>query len=148
MRTSVHIIEITEFELLSSSALGDRANMSARHVLTQLRYDPSNPYAVVVRFITPSGTVEWVISRDLLAEGVHRPVGDGDVHLAPDGDRLRWTLRSPSGTAVLAAPLAALGAFVADTERIVPRGTEHRMVDLDAEIARLLRGGPPGGNAS
>src|ERR1044072_6700001 len=45
-----------------------------------LRYDPADPYAVHATFHTGAEeTVEWVFARDLLAEGLHRPTGTGDV---------------------------------------------------------------------
>ena len=47
-----------------------------------LRYDTADPYAVHATFHTGAEeTVEWVFARDLLAEGLHRPTGTGDVFL-------------------------------------------------------------------
>ncbi|MCL6551261.1 MAG: SsgA family sporulation/cell division regulator [Acidothermus cellulolyticus] len=127
MNASVHIIEVTEFHLLLD---GDSRVITAR-----LHYDPADPYVITVHFDTG---VTWVLGRDLLADGLHMEIGDGDVHLRPEGDQLFLTLRSPSGEALLAASRSAIAGFMADTERVVPRGTEHLRVDLDKELARLL----------
>lgn len=49
-----------------------------------LRYDTADPYAVHATFHTGAEeTVEWVFARDLLAEGLHRPTGTGDVRVWP-----------------------------------------------------------------
>ena len=57
-----------------------------------LRYDTADPYAVHATFHTGAEeTVEWVFARDLLAEGLHRPTGTGDVRVWPSRTTSRGT---------------------------------------------------------
>ena len=98
-----------------------------------LRYDTADPYAVHATFHTGAEeTVEWVFARDLLAEGLHRPTGTGDVRV--------WPSRSHGQgvEALLEAPARALESFLKRTDAAVPPGTEHRHFDLDTELSHIL----------
>lgn len=118
-------------------------------VLTDLRYHPGDPYAVHVTFRTGSDdeVVEWTFARQLLTDGVARPVGDGDVQVWPAyADRapvVCLALSSPAGRAVFEMPLGALAEFLTRTYTVVPTGCESDFVDLDAELAALLDDGLP-----
>ncbi|MFF3732312.1 SsgA family sporulation/cell division regulator [Streptomyces sp. NPDC002476] len=75
-----------------------------------LRYGSDDPYAATFAFRT--GTEEpvtWTSARDLLADGVLRPTGGGDIRFWPCGAGHRMVLdlalSSPAGRARLAAPL-------------------------------------------
>lgn len=110
----------------------------------ELRYDAADPYAVDAVFHTgdPDG-VRWVFARDLLAEGLTGPSGEGDVTVAPlvddRGRRLiLLELRSPDGHAVLQAPADKVASFLATTYRICPAGTESARIDIDALTGHLL----------
>jgi hypothetical protein len=117
-------------------------------VLASLRFDVSDPYAVHVAFRTggeerPGDTVEWTFARQLLTDGVTRPVGEGDVQVWPShsDDNLpvvRLALSSPSGRALFEVPLGELVEFLSATYTAVPTGSESDFVDLDAELALLL----------
>ncbi len=48
-----------------------------------LDYRRSDPFAVAMTFVTGEGDLVWTFGRDLLAEGITTPAGDGDVHVAP-----------------------------------------------------------------
>src|ERR1700759_3868137 len=74
-----------------------------------LRYDTADPYAVHATLPTAAEeTVEWVFARDLLAEGLHRPTGTGDVRVWPSRSHGQGVvciaLSSPEGEALLEAP--------------------------------------------
>ncbi len=110
-----------------------------------MRYESRDPYAVHATFRTGRGEgVDWVFARELLAEGVSRHVGEGDVRVWPgshDGlDVVYIALTSPDGEALLAAPLADLIEFVRRTQALVPDGSESRHLDLDTAITALLAG--------
>ena len=82
-----------------------------------LRYDTADPYAVHATFHTGAEeTVEWVFARDLLAEGLHRPTGTGDVRVWPSRSHGQGVvciaLSSPEGEALLEAPARALESFL------------------------------------
>ncbi|HEY6740031.1 MAG TPA: SsgA family sporulation/cell division regulator [Actinopolymorphaceae bacterium] len=121
----------------------------ARLELTaELRYDAADPYAVDIVFHTgdPRG-VRWVFARDLLAEGLFRKTGDGDVRVSPHlddrGTRIvQIELRSPDGEAVLQAPADGLRGFLESTYAVVLPGSESAHIDLDM-LVEALRGSDP-----
>lgn len=50
----------------------------------ELRYETCDPYAVRLTFHLPGDApVTWAFGRELLIDGVGRPCGEGDVHIAP-----------------------------------------------------------------
>jgi hypothetical protein len=108
-------------------------------VPARLAYDARDPYAVRATFLAGDDAVEWVFARDLLASGVDRPVGEGDVHVWPRGaDTVLIALTSPDGRAVLAAPSGEVAGFVECTYELVADGDEPQHLDVETAIARLL----------
>ncbi|MGW5662649.1 SsgA family sporulation/cell division regulator [Streptomyces sp. NPDC003758] len=111
----------------------------------ELRYDTTDPYAVCLSLRGAStGTVDWVFARSLLAEGLSRPAGVGDVLVMPryEGRRhsVRIVVRSTAGAAALDLAASAVAAFLARTDRIVPPGAEGLHIDLDRVVADLMAG--------
>jgi hypothetical protein len=108
----------------------------------QLGYGSDDPYAVSVAFQGPDEVVTWVFARDLLAEGLLAPGGEGDVtvrpEFGPNGEVLVIGLASPDGEAELEADADDVRDFLARTEQVLPRGQEHTVIDFDAELAQLL----------
>ncbi|MFJ8045750.1 SsgA family sporulation/cell division regulator [Kitasatospora sp. NPDC096147] len=110
-------------------------------VPVELFYSTSDPWAVRCYFPKEPVPVFWAFGRDLLAEGLVGPAGDGDVHISPvDGRYTLLALCGPvgDGMAVLRAPTRDLAAFLARTHRVVPPGAEGALVDWDACVGRLL----------
>lgn len=123
-------------------------------VSATLSYDRADPYAVSVAFRTAAAdgderagadgteTVLWTFARSLLAEGLTRLSGIGDVRVWPgasDGEPVVClSLSSPSGTALFELPLQPLADFLAATFAAVPSGAESDLVDVDAELGPLL----------
>lgn len=104
-------------------------------------YQPRDPHAVHVLFEADE-PVEWTLGRDLLAEGLHRPAGQGDVQLWPSRTGRLWlALSSPDGHCLASMPRHRVAAFLARTYAWVPRDQEADHVDLDAAVGRLLEGG-------
>jgi hypothetical protein len=109
-----------------------------------LQYEPSDPYAVRAAFtvVGSDGTVEWIIGRDLLADGLEGPVGEGDIRVWPAEERdvsdLYILLNPPAGTALLKAPAQEIKAFLQEAEVVVPRGAEPERIGLDALLAHLI----------
>jgi hypothetical protein len=111
-------------------------------VKVDLTYHSKDPFAVQASFRTGSGSaVEWVFARDLLQDGLDRPVGTGDVRVQPaprDPARVQLELSSPSGYAVFTTCAHALGEFLHRTFVAVPRDTEYSWLDFDLALSDLL----------
>jgi hypothetical protein len=122
---------------------------AALPVSSSFRYDAADPYAVHIGFRTGDDeVVEWTFARQLLAEGVTHPVGEGDVQVWPSADdgpnAVCLSLCSPSGSALFELPLSGLVEFLTRTYTAVPTGSESDFVDLDAELAVLVWPDPQG----
>jgi len=114
-------------------------------VLALLDYAAHEPYSVRATFRTSEGDVNWVFARDLIAEGLRKPAGDGDIAMWPsktDGrDVLCISLSSPSGQALMEAPRDVIDEFMARSYNVVPAGSESSLIDMDSLIDRLLEEG-------
>lgn len=111
-------------------------------------YEPSDPYGIkaVFRMGEMAEAVEWVFGRDLVATGLTRETGLGDVRIwpaEPDSgvESVYFSLSSPEGAALLQCPRAPLAQFLNATFDAVPYGAEEEFIDLDDTIAALLDGG-------
>ena len=111
----------------------------------ELRYDPSDPFAVSLAIGVECGEpVLWTFARDLLSAGVQAPSGEGDITIEPAGEEIgteERALRVTLATDCLATMLVSMDRvveFLVETYALVPTGTELDRVDLDAEIAALL----------
>lgn len=120
----------------------------------ELAYDSNDPYAVEITFHLPGDApVTWAFARELLLEGLSRPTGEGDVHIAPAGpDVLDEEGEVPQGvfirlqvggeSALFRSGTAPLVAFLDRTDRLVPFGAEREVgdpvADLDAVLDRIL----------
>ncbi|MET7457293.1 SsgA family sporulation/cell division regulator [Streptomyces sp. NPDC005574] len=109
-----------------------------------LHYDRRDPYAVRMTFPAPA-TLEgvevcWTFSRELLAAGLHAPQGHGDVRVRPYGyDRTVMEFHAPEGTAVVHVMTGELRRFLRATGELVPVGLEYLQLDLDHDLAQLMR---------
>ncbi|GGP62655.1 SsgA family sporulation/cell division regulator [Streptomyces calvus] len=118
-------------------------------VLAHLSYDPSDPFAVTIVF-SHDGRVlaRWQLDREMVTEGLTRPVGIGDVRLAPQsrgvGRELRMEFlgeaRADGGRhhAVVFAWAETIGEFLHETRRMVAPGQEE--VRVDDFLADVLAG--------
>lgn len=115
-------------------------------IRTELGYEANDPYAVRALFHTldQSGTVEWLLSRDMLAQALSEHTGHADVYMWPTSDPghdvVHIALTSPAGSARLEFPAQGVESFLRETWSAVPPGTESSRFDLDAELAQLLGG--------
>ncbi|GAB3193326.1 SsgA family sporulation/cell division regulator [Geodermatophilus arenarius] len=113
-----------------------------------LSYAVRDPFAVRIGFgeggeVAADG-ITWLVGRELLAAGLERPAGDGDVRIWPartTGDVLYLHLRAPSGEALFELSRATVAAFLQRTEELVPSGQETAALDVDDALAALLSGG-------
>jgi Streptomyces sporulation and cell division protein, SsgA len=138
-----------------SAELGLRlvaAEQAVVPLVASLHYSGSDPYAIRMAFhVGAEDPVEWIFARDLLADGLMTPEGDGDVQIwpstpaiGPDGQIhgplsvLNIKLSSPFGEAHFEAPAEAIANFLDRTYRIVRMGKESEVIDIDAELNGLL----------
>ncbi|KIF71288.1 regulator [Streptomyces sp. AcH 505] len=117
---------------------------SPETVPATLLYDRQDPFAVRMAFPPPAtleGTeVTWEFSRELLTTGVSEPAGEGDVRVRPFGyGRTVVEFRAPEGTAMVHLRTNELRRFLARVQGLVPVGDEHLYLDLDHDLAELLR---------
>lgn len=109
-----------------------------------LRYDRTDPFAVRMTFPAPA-TLEgvdvcWTFARELLVTGCEEPVGQGDVRVRPYGyERLVMEFHAPEGTAVVHVRAEDVHSFLDRTTELVPAGLEHLQLDLDRDLAELMR---------
>lgn len=116
----------------------------AAPVVTRWTYRATDPFAVGLAVRTRSDRwVEWLVSRDLVEQGLAADAGEGDVRFSPQVvqgyDIVEVEIRSTGGRAVLEVDRDLLQRFVDATFDVVAPGSEYDLVDLDAEIARLTR---------
>jgi Streptomyces sporulation and cell division protein, SsgA len=140
MEIAPAVVRALTLELIDESGTG-------MPLAAELRYDTSDPYAVAALFQVGDTMVRWVFSRDLLAEGLYEPAGDGDVHIWPYLDArgsavVIVELSSPDGEALLQARSHEVSDFLAQTREIIPVGAEGRHLDLDEVVTALLAGAP------
>ena len=121
-------------------------------LVASLYYSAGDPYAIRMAFhVGADEPVEWIFARELLADGMTTPAGDGDVQIwpsspaaGPDGEIggpltvLNIKLSSPFGEAHFEAPAEAIITFLDRTYSIVRMGQESGVIDIDAELNGLL----------
>ena len=109
-----------------------------------LVFDPADPYAVHLEVGRSDGqAVTWTFARELLAEGIYDPCGNGDVVVWPclgtQGEAVVIIeLRSPNGMAMLQTPSRAVQRFMTQTYAAVPEGSESAQINLDHLVDHLL----------
>ncbi|GLJ89891.1 hypothetical protein GCM10017589_24920 [Streptomyces poonensis] len=109
----------------------------------ELRYETCDPYAVRMTFHLPGDApVTWAFGRELLVDGVVRPSGDGDVHVAPadtDGfGEVLIRLQVGCDQALFRSGSAPLVAFLDRTDKLVPLGQERSLADFDTYLDEAL----------
>ncbi|GAA1423455.1 SsgA family sporulation/cell division regulator [Streptomyces thermospinosisporus] len=127
-----------------------RAGVTDRFpVLAHLSYTPDDPFAVTAVF-SHDGRVlaRWRLDREMLLEGLRRPVGCGDVRLRPEERGVARELRMEffgeahaDGSrhhAVVFVWAEAVGEFLTETHRMVAPGSEK--VRVDDFLADILAG--------
>ncbi|MEV0183227.1 SsgA family sporulation/cell division regulator [Streptomyces sp. NPDC050625] len=112
-------------------------------VPTRLSYRSWDPYSVHITFsVEGHESIRWVFARDLLAEGMVRPSGLGDVRIWPGNAEqsglLCLQLFSPEGQALLTVPVDVVTPWLGRTYHLVPAGFEEASQDLDSELSWLL----------
>src|SRR5687767_14483411 len=89
-------------------------------VVTRWTYSARDPLAVTLAVRTPSDRwVEWLVARDLVAEGLDADAGIGDIRFSPQVvqgyDIVEIEIRSTDGRAVMEVDRDLLRHFVDST---------------------------------
>jgi len=117
-------------------------------LVASLYYSKEDPYAIRIAFhVGLDEPVEWIFARELLSSGVKGREGLGDVVVWPStgsadgrpGNVLNIELSSPFGQAHFEAPIKEVSDFLKRTYAIVPAGDEAEFVNVETELADLLR---------
>jgi Streptomyces sporulation and cell division protein, SsgA len=117
-------------------------------LVASLYYSKEDPYAIRIAFhVGLDEPVEWIFARELLSKGIEGREGLGDVVVWPaasvadgmSGDVLNIELSSPFGQAHFEAPIKEISDFLTRTYALVPAGEETDFVDVESELAELLR---------
>lgn len=108
-----------------------------------LRYDPADPYAVTMQLRDVQGRQTWTFGRDLLSKGITQPAGHGAVHVWPCIDARGRAVAviefdGSEGELIAQGALTDFMRFVARSLALVPAGTEHEHLDMDAMLEQLL----------
>lgn len=130
---------------ITFDAYADAGTPLAQCLDAELVFDPADPYAVQLDLGVDMDGREnvWEFARDLLAEGLDRVAGSGDVTVWTSnqtGKGRGWLtfigLDSPDGRVVLATSTQSVRTFLNGTWRLVPPGCES--VDVDGWIGDIL----------
>lgn len=110
-----------------------------------LSYDPADPYAVTLRFYSPSGRtggITYVFARELLVDAVElgHDTGENDVRIHPSDGWLFIDVYPEGEFPPLIILHESAAHFLALTYSAVPVGTEACHIDWAAELA-ILTGG-------
>ncbi|KEF09171.1 MULTISPECIES: spore wall synthesis regulator SsgD [Streptomyces] len=116
----------------------------SRRVPARLRYDSGDPFAVRVIFPPVASLdgieVVWTFARDLLAAGLREPSGRGDVHIWPCGPEYTMLeFHTADGLAMVQFQARDLRGFLMRSYGVVPLGREGRYLDVEGDLAALLR---------
>lgn len=105
----------------------------------ELAYRADDPHAVAVTFRMGERQTTWLMSRDVLADGLITTSGTGDVRLRPHNSTTAvLELSSDNGHAVFHVRSSELQEFLNSTYDVVAPGRESDHFDFDAELRQLL----------
>ncbi|MEA5366053.1 SsgA family sporulation/cell division regulator [Amycolatopsis sp., V23-08] len=112
--------------------IATKARIGGYQFDANLSYDVTRPDVITVLFLTRT-PVMWILGRDLLADGLMNPAGEGDVRIAPSPatDEVAVEIRTRHGRAFVRLLWDPVAGFVRATYGRVPRGTEYANVDWD-----------------
>ncbi|GHH28791.1 sporulation protein SsgA [Lentzea cavernae] len=105
----------------------------------ELGYRADDPHAVTMTFRMGRQETVWLVSRDLLADGLITTSGAGDVRLRPHNSTTAvLELRSDVSHAVFHVQSSELQEFLNSTYDVVSPGCENDFVDFEVELRKLL----------
>ena len=114
--------------------------LGRRPVQARLDYTSEDPFTVTLTIIDREQRQAWSLDRDLLRDGRHHRVGDGDVQVFPGSTGGQVAIRlCPTGFDVtFEASKFLITPFLNRIYAAVPDGREHEWLQLDRELAELF----------
>ncbi|MEU2618435.1 SsgA family sporulation/cell division regulator [Streptomyces sp. NPDC007157] len=111
-------------------------------VATDLRYDSTEPYSIVMAFNAGTDLViEWELGRELLASGRRRLSGFGDIQIWPTEIRghelVYMSFRSGWETFVVAASAVVIDEFLERTFEVVSLGGERSFLGIESFVSQV-----------
>ncbi len=107
-----------------------------------LIYNADEPWEIAFAFHGLASDIVWKIDRVILAEGLMKPSGEGDVHVRPNPHRKGEIIIVLSDGKVWSETMwnaSEIAYFLDHTYEIVPAGEEK--YDWDTTIQQLLESG-------
>ncbi|MFI5614553.1 SsgA family sporulation/cell division regulator [Amycolatopsis sp. NPDC051903] len=106
------------------------ALLQTGHATISASYDASEPYAIAFGFDAVQPGLEWMVSRELLADAlIYGAAGEGDLKVTARGDLVVLGMSTPEGTGTVVLRRDDVDTLVVATHRIVPPGQESEHLD-------------------
>lgn len=116
-----------------------RSDIPPLHI--RLEWNAEDPYAVQMTFPRRPELDPWMLSRDLLEQGLSGPVGVGDVRCCSEGDGYTITLAGSGKQADMIIHLGLRTGWVSEFLRATTVSDPELFGEyLDWELARILDG--------
>jgi Streptomyces sporulation and cell division protein, SsgA len=113
--------------------------LESRMTLVYTRRDPLEITAAFEAALAVDGRpAHWIISRDLVADGLLAPAGIGDVRIFPHNGGTAIELHAGPDHALLTVDSAELARFLDATRAVVPLGGEIPAIDW-SDLTGLLQ---------
>ncbi|MEU9980365.1 SsgA family sporulation/cell division regulator [Streptomyces sp. NPDC050856] len=132
--------ESVQAEILMSFVVSEELSF---RIPVELGYETADPFAVRMTFHLPGDApVTWTFGRELLADGIQAPSGEGDVRITPSGEGehadVSIRLQVAGERALFRATAHTLVAFLDRTDRLVPLGKECTLGDFECSLEEAL----------
>ncbi|MGW1534646.1 SsgA family sporulation/cell division regulator [Streptomyces aureus] len=107
------------------------------------QYSAEQPFGVLTTLRACGTEAEWTLSREQLIRGLRRPAGWGDVAVRPVArnggqDVILMRLGPASNHVEVEVGRSVLDAWLQETLRLIPRGSEAQYLMLDQLIDSIL----------
>lgn len=104
-------------------------------------YSRHDPLVLVMQIVTIHGPITWLLSRDLLRDGLNTgQAGIGDVRVDVDEslNTMVIELNTPTGHCLLSFDAPDVSDLLDATGKVVPFGKERGLLDVDGFLKRVV----------
>ncbi|MHA6765223.1 SsgA family sporulation/cell division regulator [Streptacidiphilus sp. PAMC 29251] len=117
--------------------------MSTLESRMTLTYNSRHPLQITAAFEAAMAVdgrpAQWIIGRDLIADGLLAPAGLGDIRIHPDGESTAFELHAGPDYALVTVATDDLTQFLDATCALVPLGSESPAINWRALTGLLQR---------